>query len=55
MAETVTDRRIRPIEEAAAAGNYKQALKDCEKWEKKGEKSDKFLVSHKNPMDTPTA
>lgn len=27
------------------AGNLKQALKDCEKWQKKGESSDTFLVS----------
>lgn len=45
MADTaVTERRIRPIQDAIAAGNWKQALKDCEKWHKKGESSDRFLV-----------
>ena len=44
MAESVTERRVKPIEDAINAGNLKQALKDCEKWHKKGEKSDKFLV-----------
>jgi hypothetical protein len=41
---TVTERRIRPIQDTIASGNWKQALKECEKWQKKGEKSDKFLV-----------
>lgn len=41
----VTERRVRPIQDALATGNYKQALKDCEKWQKKGESSDRFLVS----------
>ena len=45
MAESVTERRIRPIEDAVASGNWKQAWKECEKWHKKGEKSDRFLVS----------
>lgn len=45
MAEgTVTERRLRPIRDAVDAGNWKQALKECEKWQKKGEKSDRFLV-----------
>lgn len=41
---SVSERRIRPIQDAVATGNWKQALKECEKWQKKGEKSDKFLV-----------
>ena len=45
MADTaVTERRIRPILEALQNGNQKQALKECEKWQKKGEASDRFLV-----------
>ncbi|KAK5076806.1 hypothetical protein LTR64_005714 [Lithohypha guttulata] len=40
----VTERRIRPIIDALSAGNVKQALKDCEKWQKKGEASDRFLA-----------
>lgn len=40
----VTERRIRPIQDAISSGNLKQALKDCEKWQKKGENSDRFLV-----------
>ena len=40
----VSERRIRPIQDAVASGNWKQALKECDKWQKKGEKSDKFLV-----------
>lgn len=45
MAESVTERRIQPIQQALDAGNLKQAAKECEKWLKKGEKSDRFLVS----------
>jgi hypothetical protein len=46
MAEgTVTERRLRPIQDAIASNNWKPALKECEKWQKKGEKSDKFLVT----------
>lgn len=46
MADTaVTERRIRPINDALSAGNIRQALKECEKWQKKGEASDRFLVS----------
>ena len=41
---SVTERRIRPIQDAVASKNWKQALKECDKWQKKGEKSDKFLV-----------
>lgn len=41
---TVTERRIRPIQDAIRASNWKQALKECEKWQKKGETSDRFLV-----------
>ncbi|KAK5951571.1 hypothetical protein OHC33_007249 [Knufia fluminis] len=45
MADTsVTERRVRPIQDAIAAGNWKQALKECEKWQKKGEASDRFLA-----------
>lgn len=44
MAETVTDRRIGPIRDLARNNSWKQALKECEKWQKKGEKSDRFLV-----------
>lgn len=45
MAEgSVSERRVRPIQEAASSGNWKQALQLCEKWSKKGEKSDQFLV-----------
>lgn len=52
MADTaVTERRIRPIQDAIAAGNWKQALKDCEKWQKKGESSDRFLVRTMNNLD----
>jgi hypothetical protein len=40
----VTERRLRPIQDAIASSNWKQALKECEKWQKKGEKSDRFLV-----------
>ena len=41
---SITERRIRPIQEAIRANNWKQALKECEKWQKKGEASDRFLV-----------
>ena len=41
---SVSERRIRPIQDAIASENWKQALKECDKWQKKGEKSDKFLV-----------
>ncbi|RMD44340.1 hypothetical protein DV735_g837, partial [Chaetothyriales sp. CBS 134920] len=44
MADSVTDRRVRPIEDAAEAGQWKTALKECEKCQKKGEKSDRFLA-----------
>src|ERR1700679_2659092 len=45
MAEgSVSERRIHPIQDAAASGNWKQALQLCDKWSKKGEKSDQFLV-----------
>lgn len=45
MAEvSVSERRIHPIQDAAALGNWKQALQLCDKWSKKGEKSDQFLV-----------
>jgi len=45
MADTaVTDRRIRPIQAALSSNNWKQAWKECEKWQKKGEDSDRFLV-----------
>ena len=34
MADTaVTERRIRPIQDAMRAGNWRQALKECEKWQ----------------------
>ena len=41
---SVSERRIRPIQDAIASENWKQALKECDKWQKKGEKSEKFLV-----------
>lgn len=41
---SVTDRRIRPIQAALDSGNWKQAWRECEKWQKKGETSDRFLV-----------
>lgn len=47
---SVSERRIRPIQDAIAIGNFKQALKECEKWQKKGEKSDKFLVGTSFPL-----
>ncbi|KIW17605.1 hypothetical protein PV08_04800 [Exophiala spinifera] len=53
---SVTERRIRPIQDAIATSNWKQALQACDKWSKKGEKSDRFqalrafvLVSHPEP------
>lgn len=45
MAEAVTDRRIASIRDFVQDHNWKQALKECEKWHKKGERSDRFLVS----------
>ena len=45
MDSSVTDRRIRPIIDAVAASNWKQALQLCEKWSKKGERSERFFVS----------
>ncbi|KPI45548.1 uncharacterized protein AB675_463 [Cyphellophora attinorum] len=45
MADTsVTERRLRSIEDFLSAGKLPQALKECQKWEKKGEKSDRFLA-----------
>ncbi|EXJ79045.1 hypothetical protein A1O3_08546 [Capronia epimyces CBS 606.96] len=41
---TVSERRIRPIQDAVASANWKQALQLCDKWSKKGEKSDRFLA-----------
>ncbi|KAK5536871.1 hypothetical protein LTR25_005546 [Vermiconidia calcicola] len=41
---SVTERRIRPIQDAVASSNWKQALQLCDKWSKKGEKSDRFLA-----------
>ncbi|KAL2421185.1 hypothetical protein ABEF95_005400 [Exophiala dermatitidis] len=41
---TVSERRIRPIQDAVATENWKQALQLCDKWSKKGEKSDRFLA-----------
>ncbi|KEF53836.1 uncharacterized protein A1O9_10238 [Exophiala aquamarina CBS 119918] len=41
---SVSDRRIRPIQDAVASGNWKQALQLCDKWSKKGERSDRFLA-----------
>jgi hypothetical protein len=41
---SVSERRIRPIQDALASGSWKQALKECDKWFKKGERSDRFLV-----------
>ncbi|KIX00353.1 uncharacterized protein Z518_10492 [Rhinocladiella mackenziei CBS 650.93] len=40
----VSERRIRPIQDAVAGTNWKQALQLCDKWSKKGEKSDRFLA-----------
>ncbi|EXJ96403.1 hypothetical protein A1O1_01529 [Capronia coronata CBS 617.96] len=40
----VSERRIRPIQDAVATANWKQALQLCDKWAKKGEKSDRFLA-----------
>ncbi|KAJ9633532.1 uncharacterized protein PV06_06173 [Exophiala oligosperma] len=54
---SVTERRIRPIQDAIATSSWKQALQACDKWTKKGEKSDRFLalrafvlVSHPEPV-----
>jgi hypothetical protein len=41
---SVSERRIRPIQDAVASENWKQALQLCDKWSKKGERSDRFLV-----------
>ena len=41
---SVSERRIRPIQDAIASENWKQALQLCDKWAKKGERSDRFLV-----------
>ncbi|KAK7885662.1 hypothetical protein LTR67_010013 [Exophiala xenobiotica] len=41
---SVTERRIRPIQDAVESSNWKQALQLCDKWSKKGEKSDRFLA-----------
>ena len=41
---SVTERRIKPIQDAVEGENWKQALQLCEKWQKKGEKSDRFQV-----------
>ena len=43
---SVSDRRIRPIQDAISSGNWKQAAQLCDKWSKKGERSDRFLVSN---------
>lgn len=43
MAE-VSERRIRPIQDAVNSQQWKQALQLCDKWHKKGEKSDRFQV-----------
>lgn len=40
----VSERRIRPIQEAVEAKHWKQALQLSEKWHRKGEKSDRFQV-----------
>jgi hypothetical protein len=40
----VSERRIRPIQDAVESRNWKQAMQLCEKWHKKGEKSDQFQV-----------
>jgi hypothetical protein len=40
----VSERRVRPIQEAVECQHWKQALQLCEKWHKKGEKSDRFQV-----------
>ncbi|EXJ65310.1 hypothetical protein A1O7_01651 [Cladophialophora yegresii CBS 114405] len=41
---SVSERRIRPIQDAVASENWKQALQLCDKWAKKGERSDRFLA-----------
>ncbi|KIW94386.1 uncharacterized protein Z519_04362 [Cladophialophora bantiana CBS 173.52] len=41
---SVSERRIRPIQDAIASANWKQALQLCDKWFKKGERSDRFLA-----------
>ncbi|KAH0842404.1 hypothetical protein AYO21_10520 [Fonsecaea monophora] len=41
---SVSERRIRPIQDAVASANWKQALQLCDKWFKKGERSDRFLA-----------
>jgi N-terminal acetyltransferase B complex non-catalytic subunit len=41
---SVSERRIKPIHDAIEGENWKQALQICEKWQKKGEKSDHFQV-----------
>ena len=49
---SVSERRIRPIQDAIASANWKQALQLCDKWSKKGERSEKFLVSRPLPIHT---
>jgi hypothetical protein len=41
---SVSERRIKLIHDAIDGENWKQALQTCEKWQKKGEKSDHFQV-----------
>jgi ribosomal protein L22 len=41
---SVSERRIKLIHDAIEGENWKQALQICEKWQKKGEKSDHFQV-----------
>jgi hypothetical protein len=46
----VSERRIRPIQDAVESKNWKQALQLCEKWQKKGERSDRFQVLRIKPF-----
>ena len=41
---STSQRRLKPIQEHVDSGNWKQALQLCDKYQKKGEKSDAFLV-----------
>ncbi|KKY29016.1 putative cytoskeleton organization protein [Phaeomoniella chlamydospora] len=42
---STTQRRLKPIQDHIDGGNWKQALQLCEKYQKKGEKSDLFLAT----------
>jgi hypothetical protein len=51
---SVSERRIKPIHDAIEGENWKQALQICEKWQKKGEKSDHFQVRTPPPCAAQT-